>query len=497
MNYDILVNMKTKAVRVRFAPSPSGHLHVGNIRTALFVWAYARHNNGTFILRIEDTDTVRVTPEYIASAQESLDWLGLDWDEGPNKNGNYGPYLQSERLDTYDYWAKHFLDNGDAYLCFCTQEELAASRNESKEANLLPGYNGHCRNLTVDQIKAYQRADRTSVIHMRMDDGETRFNDLIRGEIVFDNKFIPDFVLMRSDGSPLYPLAVAVDDILMKVTHILRGEDLLSSTPRQIRVYKAMGVLPEDYPLFAHLPFVMGSDNTKLSKRHGEVSIDWYRKEGFLPETVCNYLALLGWSPGDNRENITMEELVKLFKIEDVNLSPARFDLKKMEALNAEKIRALSPSEFFDRALPYALKANLFKDTNTNRALFREALPMLPERITRLSQIPNMLKFLFIDTLSIDPILAIKYSNKEAVKIINTTIDCIGSISDWNETIIHDMLKIVLVDNLGIKARLAFATPRVALTGSEISPPLFKSIELLGKEVSLERLRRFANLISK
>ena len=481
--------MNTKPVRVRFAPSPSGHLHVGNIRTALFVWAYARHNDGTFILRIEDTDTIRVTPEYIASAQENLRWLGLEWDEGP--------YLQSERLAIYADWAKRFLDNGDAYRCFCTPEELATSRKSAKDENGFTGYNGHCRDLTEAQIKAYQESGRTSVLHMRMDDGETRFNDPIRGEIVFDNKFIPDFVLMRSDGSPLYPLAVAVDDILMGITHIVRGEDLLSSTPRQIRVYKAMGVLPENYPVFAHLPFVMGSDNAKLSKRHGEVSIDWYRKEGFLPETVCNYLALLGWSPGDNREKIAMDELVALFELKSVNLSPARFDLKKMEALNAEKIRALTPLEFFDKALPYALESNLFENTAENRALFIDALPMLPERITRLTQVPSMLEFLFADTLTIVPSLIAKYSNSEALDIVNATRDCINGITEWNEETIHEAMKVALVDNLGIKARVAFAVPRVALTGSEISPPLFKSIELLGKEASLARFENFKILISR
>ena len=290
-----------KKVKVRFAPSPTGDLHVGNIRTALFDWAYARHTGGTFLFRIEDTDTTRVTDEYIQAAIDTLKWLGLDWDEGPEVGGDNGPYLQSQRLDIYAEWAQKFLDQKDAYHCYCTPAELEATREAQRAANVAPGYDGKCRNLTAEQIAAYKAEGREAVVRMRMPDGTTTFVDEIRGEVSFDHKFVPDFVLVRADGSPLYTLAVAVDDVLMKVTHVLRGEDLLSSTPRQIRVYQAMGVKPEEYPVFAHLPFVMGQDNAKLSKRNGEVSIAWYREQGYLPEAICNYLALLGWSPGDDR----------------------------------------------------------------------------------------------------------------------------------------------------------------------------------------------------
>ena len=318
--------MPNKEVRVRFAPSPTGELHVGNIRTALFDWAYARHTGGKFIFRIEDTDTERVTDEYIQKAIDTLKWLGMDWDEGPEVGGPNGPYLQSQRLDIYAEWAAKFLAQGDAYHCYCSAEELEAVREAQRKANVAPGYNGHCRSLTTDQVAAFIAQGRKPVVRMRMPDGETIFTDLIRGEVKFDHNFVPDFVLVRADGSPLYTLAVAVDDVMMKVTHVLRGEDLLSSTPRQIRVYQAMGVQPEDFPLFAHLPFVMGQDNAKLSKRNGETSISWYREAGYLPEAICNYLALLGWSPGEDRENVTMKELAELFTVERVHSSPARFD---------------------------------------------------------------------------------------------------------------------------------------------------------------------------
>ena len=327
------------AVRVRFAPSPTGDLHVGNIRTALFDWAYARHTGGTFVFRIEDTDRERVTDEYIAAAGETLKWLGLNWDEGPEVGGPFGPYLQSQRLDIYREWAERFLAQQDAYHCYCSNEELEARRTAAKEANRPPGYDGACRDLPAEEIARFKSEGRKPVLRMRMPEGKTTFTDLIRGEVTFEHEFVPDFVLVRADGSPLYTLAVAVDDVLMKITHVLRGEDLLSSTPRQIRVYQAMGVKESDYPVFAHLPFVMGSDNAKLSKRNGEVSIAWYRERGFLPEAICNYLALLGWSPGDDREEVSLAEIAELFDVSRVNSSPARFDMKKLEAINGGSSR--------------------------------------------------------------------------------------------------------------------------------------------------------------
>lgn len=364
-------------MKVRFAPSPTGDLHLGNIRTALFDWAYARHTGGTFLFRIEDTDTTRVTDEYIQAAIDTLKWLGLNWDEGPEVGGENGPYLQSQRLGIYTEWAQKFLDQKFAYHCYCSAQDLEAVREAQRTANVAPGYNGHCRDLTPDQIAAYKSEGRLPVVRMRMPDGGTTFTDLIRGEVSFDHKFVPDFVLARGDGSPLYTLAVAVDDVLMKVTHVLRGEDLLSSTPRQIRVYQAMGLAPEDYPVFAHLPFVMGQDNAKLSKRNGEVSIAWYRDKGFLPEAICNYLALLGWSPGDDRENVTMKELTELFTVEKVHSSPARFDMKKLEAINGDKIRALTIDEFLDWSLPFLTKAGVITGSADEIALVKLALPLI------------------------------------------------------------------------------------------------------------------------
>jgi glutamyl-tRNA synthetase len=321
-----------------------------------------------------------------------------------------------------------------------------------------------------------------------MPDGETRFTDLIRGEVTFDHKFVPDFVLMRADGSPLYTLAVAVDDVLMKVTHVLRGEDLLSSTPRQIRVYQAMGVAEVDFPFFAHLPFVMGQDNAKLSKRNGEVSIAWYREQGFLPEAICNYLALLGWSPGDDRENISMQELVQLFTVERVNSSPARFDMKKLEAINGDKIRALAIDDFLARALPFLLKDGVIQGTDSEIAVVKSALPIIQERIARMNEVTAMLKFLFVERVEFDAESTAKIGEEPSQHVIKKALEVLSPLSVWKHELIEAELRKALLDEMGLKPRVAFGPVRIAVTGSHISPPLFESMELLGKDRSIARL---------
>jgi glutamyl-tRNA synthetase len=486
--------MSAKKVKVRFAPSPTGDLHVGNIRTALFDWAYARHTGGTFLFRIEDTDTTRVTDEYIQAAIDTLKWLGLQWDEGPEVGGPNGPYLQSQRLGIYAEWAKKFLDQKDAYYCYCSPEELEAVREEQRKANVAPGYNGHCRDLTDEEISAYKAQGREGVIRMRMPDGTTTFKDEIRGEVTFDHKFVPDFVLVRADGSPLYTLAVAVDDVLMGVTHVLRGEDLLSSTPRQIRVYQAMGVKPEDYPVFAHLPFVMGQDNAKLSKRNGEVSIAWYREQGYLPEAICNYLALLGWSPGDDRENISMQELTELFTVEKVHSSPARFDMKKLEAINGDKIRALSLEDFAKWAIPFLKKAAVIEGSDAEIELVKKALPLIQERIIKLDEAPQLLKFLFVKEFAIDADAVGKVSDDSAKEILKRSEAELSQLTDWNHESIEAALRTSLIEEMGLKPRIAFTALRIATTGSTISPPLFESMELLGKAACLARISQALSL---
>jgi glutamyl-tRNA synthetase len=327
-----------------------------------------------------------------------------------------------------------------------------------------------------------------------MDDGSTTFVDEIRGEVSFDHKFVPDFVLMRADGSPLYTLAVAVDDVMMKVTHVLRGEDLLSSTPRQIQVYKAMGLTPDQYPTFAHLPFVMGQDNAKLSKRNGEVSIAWYREQGYLPEAICNYLALLGWSPGDDKEDISMKELVELFEVHDVHSSPARFDMKKLEAINGDKIRALDPTEFLNRALPFLKDAGVINGTDSEIELVKKALPIIQERIVKLGEIPAMLKFLFVSELAIESDSKEKIKDDQSKQVLKRSLEVLEPLSTWSHESIEGALRTALIEEMALKPRIAFGAVRIAATGSHISPPLFESMELLGKEATIARIKAAISL---
>ncbi|MDP9393199.1 MAG: glutamate--tRNA ligase [Actinomycetota bacterium] len=480
-----------RTVRTRFAPSPSGDLHVGNIRTALYAWAHARHTGGTFVFRIEDTDRSRVTDEYIHAAIESMRWLGLDWDEGPEVGGDHGPYLQSERMHLYREWAQRFLDQGDAYHCYCSPEELEDRREEQRKQGLPPGYDGHCRELSEAQVAEYRSEGRAPVVRFRMPEGSTTFDDLIRGEVRFDHVNVPDFVLVRADGYPLYTLAVAVDDVLMQITDILRGDDLLSSTPRQLAVYRAMGVASEDVPRFGHLPFVMGADNTKLSKRNGEVSIAWYRQHGFLPEALTNYLALLGWSPGGDREDFTLEEMVREFDVSRVNANPARFDMKKLEAINGDKIRALAPEDFVGRILPFLQSAGLVshEPTDAEMRLVTQAAPLIQERMGVLTESVDMLGFLLVDEdhFTVDDEAAGRSLTGDSRPVLEAAVHALEATS-WDADTIQQTLRSAIVDGLGIKPKHAFGPVRVAVTGRRVSPPLFESMELLGRERSLRRL---------
>jgi len=481
-------------VRVRFAPSPSGDLHVGNIRTALYDWAYARHTGGTFVFRIEDTDQARVTDEYIAAAVESMRWLGLDWDEGPDVGGPYAPYRQSQRLPLYQEWAQRFLDSGHAYRCYESPAEAEARVARQKAAKQRPDYDGHSRNLTADQRAAYEAEGRKPVVRFRMPEGTTTFTDLIRGEVSFENHLVPDFVLMRADGSPLYTLAVAVDDVLMKITHVVRGEDLLSSTPRQLAVYRAMGLSDAEFPVFAHLPFVMGQDNSKLSKRHGAVTVGQFRTDGYLPEAMCNYLALLGWSLGDgDREEFDLAEMAREFTLERVNRSPARFDPKKLDSINAAWIRRLDAGDFAGRLVPFLQQAGLVADppTEEQARLLTGGAPLVQGRMVRLAEVVGMLGFLFTDEIVIEPDAA-AILDEGARAVLDAALKALEQLDGFATADIEAALRAALIDGLGLKPKNAFGALRVALTGRRVSPPLFESMELLGRERSLERLRSCA-----
>jgi glutamyl-tRNA synthetase len=482
-------------VRVRFAPSPSGDLHVGNVRTALFDWAYARHTGGVFVLRIEDTDASRVKPEYVASAQDTLRWLSLDWDEGPGVGGPYAPYQQSQRLAIYADWLAKFLESGHAYRCYCTQEEVKAAAAAARAAGQPSGYDGHCRDLTPEQISAYEAEGRKPVVRMRMPPGSTTFTDLIRGEITIDHASVPDFVLARADGSPLYPLAVAVDDVLMKITHIVRGDDLLSSTPRQLAVYRAMGVPEAEFPVFAHLPYVLGLEGRSLSKRYGSASIGWYRDQGFLPEAIDNYLALLGWSLGDNQELFTLNEMAAEFDLARVGKNAARFDMRKMESINGDKIRALDPADFIQRIVPFLHQAGLVSDPPEagQAAVIAVAAPLIQGRISKLSDAPAMLGFLLVheDAFTVEPEDAARSLGPEAVPVLRAARDALDGLDSWDHDSIERALRAALVEGLGLKPNKVFGgAVRVAVTGRRVGPPLFESMELLGQDRTLGRLAR-------
>jgi glutamyl-tRNA synthetase len=484
----------TDAVRVRFCPSPTGSPHVGLARTALFNWAFARHHGGTFVFRIEDTDAARDSEESYTTLLEVLRWLGFDWDEGPEVGGPFAPYRQSERYDKYADVAAGLLEAGHAYHCFCSADELEQRNELARKEGRTPGYDGLCRSLSDEQRAAFQAEGRKPVVRFRMPDKAITFDDLVRGEITFQPEHVPDYVLVRGNGHPLYTLVNPVDDALMEITHVLRGEDLLSSTPRQIALYDALaqiGVGTGRTPAFGHLPYVMGQGNKKLSKRDPEANLLGYRDKGFLPEGLLNYLALLGWAIADDRDIFSMDEMVAAFDISRVNPNPARFDLKKAEAINATHVRALPVDELARRIVPYLQAAEILpaEPTDEQLALLAAATPLVNERMTTLGETVDMLGFLFVDQLERDPVDVEKQlATDEGRAVVKASYDALAALAAWDTQSIDDSLRAALIDGLGLKPRNAFGPVRVAITGRRISPPLFESLELLGREKSLARL---------
>jgi glutamyl-tRNA synthetase len=484
-------------VRVRFCPSPTGSPHVGLARTALFNWAFARHSGGTFVFRIEDTDAARDSQESYDTLLEVMRWLGFDWDEGPEVGGAHGPYRQSERYDIYADVAARLHESGRAYHCYCSPEELDERNQQARAEGRAPGYDGHCRRLTEEQVAAYIAEGRKPVLRFRMPDRAITFTDLVRGDITFQPENVPDYALVRANGHPLYTLVNPVDDALMEITHVLRGEDLLSSTPRQIALYDALaeiGIGTGATPRFGHLPYVMGQGNKKLSKRDPESNLLGYRERGFLPEGLLNYLALLGWAIAEDRDIFSMEEMVEAFRLERVNPNPARFDLKKAEAINATHLRALSIDDLTERMLPYLQAADVLPDEVTagDRELLRRAAPLVHERMTTLAEAVDMLGFLFVDeeSFSRDPADVEKLLNQDGRTVVKAAYDALSDLTTWDTAAIEEALRAALVEGLGLKPRNAFGPVRVAITGRRVSPPLFESMELLGRERSLSRLEQ-------
>ncbi len=479
---------------MRFCPSPTGNPHVGMLRTALFNWAFARHTGGTFVFRIEDTDSARDSEESYQMLLESLRWLGLDWDEGPEVGGPYAPYRQSERMEIYADIAARLLASGWAYESFSTPEEIEQRRRAQGQDPKL-GYDNADRDLTEDDRARLRAEGRAPVLRLRMPYQSWEWDDLVRGPLSFSPEHVPDYVIMRANGEPLYTLVNPVDDALMRITHVLRGEDLLSSTPRQLAMYAALadiGVTDGSTPAFGHLPYVMGEGNRKLSKRDPESSLLMYQEQGYLPEGLLNYLALLGWSMGDDVEFFSKAQMAAAFDLSRVNPSPARFDLKKCTALNGDWIRALPEADLAARIVPYLQRAQVLPEVPTAEQLsvLAAAVPLVQERMETLGQAAGMLGFLLVaeDRFAVED--AALLADAEAQETLTAAVTALEGVPDaaWQASAIESALRAALIEGLGRKPKAAFGPVRVAVTGRRVSPPLFESMELLGRERSMRRI---------
>ncbi len=473
------VGSAVSEIRVRFAPSPTGYPHLGNIRTALFNWLFARHNKGTFILRIEDTDVARLVQGATEAIMESLRWLGLDWDEGP--------YFQSQRLQLYREVADLLLKEEHAYHCYCSPERLEAMRQEQIKRKQPPGYDRHCRYLTVKQRAELKRSGVIPVVRFKSPlEGQTSFYDLLRGEIVFENNTLDDFILLKSDGYPTYHLANIVDDHHMRISHVLRADEWLASTPRHVLLYRALGW---QQPHFAHLPMILGPDRTKLSKRHGAAAITEYQEKGYLPEAIFNFLALLGWSLDDKTELMTREEIVKNFSLERISKAAAVFDKDKLLWMNGVYIRGLSLEEFSQRALPF-LEKGLPQEVKRplNVDYVNRIMPLIQDRAKTLSEVVQLSDFFFADKLEYEEKLLLdKVEHGEAIRALQACVAKLDGLVGWNATYLEAVVR-PMADELGLKTGVFFGLLRVAVTGRTAAPPLFQTMEVLGKERCLKRI---------
>lgn len=468
------------AVRCRFAPAPSGSIHVGNARTAIFSWLWARRNGGTFVLRVEDTDASRVTEEAFQGVLADLRWLGLDWDEGPEAGGPHGPYRQSERLEIYAQKAAGLIATGHAYRCYCTPEELEARNEAAKAAGQAPGYDGRCRALTADERAASGAENRTSVIRFHMPEREWVMQDLVKGEVRWPAGQLKDFVLVRSDGSPVFLLAVAVDDMLMGITHVVRGDDLLTAAPRNIAVIEALGGTA---PTYAHVPQVLGPDRKPLSKRHGSTSVEAFREQGYLPEALINYLALLGWSADAETTFFSREDLIQKFDLSRVSSHPAAFDTDKLSFMNNHYIQQLDSDDLAARCVHFLTASGLSVDP----VLLAGAMPMVRERMKTLTEAPELLRFLFTDDI-VPNEKAAGLIAKAPEGYLGRVAEALVGVDPWSAEVIQSALD-SLAETEGLNRTKAFQPVRAAVTGSNVSPPLPESLELLGKERTLARLR--------
>ncbi len=468
------------AVRCRFAPAPSGSIHVGNARSALFSWAFARHHGGAFVLRVEDTDASRVSEEAFQGVIDSLRWLGLDWDEGPDVGGPHGPYRQSQRREIYAEQVQRLRDGGHAYRCYCTAEELDERRQAALARGEAPGYDGRCRTLTDAERADFEAEARPWSVRFAMPEREWVVDDLVKGEVRFPAGQLRDFVIVRSDGSPVFLLAVAVDDWLMGVTHVIRGDDLLASAPRNAAVIEALGGTA---PAYAHLPQVLGMDGKPLSKRHGSTSVEGFREQGFLPEALMNYLALLGWSKDESTTFVSRDELIAAFDLDRVSSNPAAFDVRKLEWMNNHYVQALGDDELAARCLHFLTEAGVLPEP----AALRAAMPLVRERMKRLTEAVDLLRFLFTDDVEPDE-KARALMDAAPPGYLAAVADALAEVEPWAAETIGAALDRT-AEAFGLNRKKGWQPVRAAATGSVVSPPLDGSLELLGREQTVARLR--------
>jgi glutamyl-tRNA synthetase len=479
-------------VRVRFAPSPTGLLHIGNARTALFNWLYAKHCNGSFILRIEDTDVARSEKRYTEQIVEDLIWLGLDWQEGSGVGGDYGPYVQSERLHLYREFSQKLLKEGKAYRCYCTPQELEERRQMAKIAGRPPRYDNRCRSLSDEQRRAFEGAGSPSSIRFAVPEETVVFEDLVRGKCSFDMRLVGDFVIMKSDDTPSFHFAVAIDDSLMKITHVIRGEDHLTNTPCHILLFRALGYEP---PQFAHMSLTMGPDRTLLSKRHGAVPISEYRRLGYLPEALINYMALLGWSPKEKREKFNIEDAVKKFDVKDVSKSASIFDQQKLDWLGGQYLREANLDRLTDLSIPYFKQSGLIQDA-FDHSRIRSIVEAVRPGLSRLSQIPDEANLFFEEPAIGEKGIEFLTSNDTAERVLIEVVKRLQQISQLSSDKFKEIVKDVEAET-SLKGKALHMPIRLALTGKEKGPELFSIAPILGLDECKKRIEKVLSILAE
>jgi len=484
------------SVRVRYAPSPTGNPHVGNIRTAIFNWLFAKHFGGVFVLRIEDTDQARKVDGALENILESLRWLELEWDEGPEVGGQYGPYFQSERLEIYNKYSEQLLNTGQAYKCYCSPDRLKDMRLKQQQLKQPIGYDGLCRNNKGSKQSLEQNTDSRPVLRFKTpSDGQFTFIDAIRGHVNFENRLLDDFVILKSDGYPTYHMANVIDDHLMEITHVLRADEWLSSGPKHLMLYKAFSWKP---PIFAHLPIILGKDRSKLSKRHGAVSILDYRNQGYLPEVMLNFLTLLGWSLDDKTEVISRDDLIRQFSMERIGKSGAIFDLEKLEWMNGYYIRTLSTNKLIEILAPIMEKNKLTKFSySEDRKYLKKITPLIQERLKTLSEAPEMTEFFFKEELiyDINDLVKVGLSSKEIYTRLPQILTHLQNLDKFDAPTIEDLLRSLAL-KFTVKPGQLFRSLRFIFTGRQISPPLFETMSVIGKTRCVDRISAVIKLLS-